>query len=257
MKRISYKNIAMMILLISIFMLAILKYVNLEDYIKTIFIAIFVNLISAVIIIYLIDVKKEDDIHKELVKKRKIVYRQLINPLKGFDSFILHMYKAAVTYDEMERLNYNIENIDEIIEKIKLIDNNKNSYIGNSDFSSQTWKESILKQLLKFSEDITRFNDINSYILPNSLSENIDNILLLNSNKHVIYTVLKFDASIKTEDIIEIFNFKQLLTSSFKIKEEILKYYDRNLFEIDKKELLREDILPRFGSGLEDKNLKL
>ena len=129
----------------------------------------------------------------------------------------------------MERLNYNIENIDEIIEKIKLIDNNKNSYIGNSDFSSQTWKESILKQLLKFSEDITRFNDINSYILPNSLSENIDNILLLNSNKHVIYTVLKFDASIKTEDIIEIFNFKQLLTSSFKIKEEILKYYDRNL----------------------------
>ena len=79
-------------------MLAILKYVNLEDYIKTIFIAIFVNLISAVIIIYLIDVKKEDDIHKELVKKRKIVYRQLINPLKGFDSFILHMYKAAVTY---------------------------------------------------------------------------------------------------------------------------------------------------------------
>ena len=89
------------------------------------------------------------------------------------------------------------------------------------------------------------------------MSENIDNILLLNSNKHVIYTVLKFDASIKTEDIIEIFNFKQLLTSSFKIKEEILKYYDRNLFEIDKKELLREDILPRFGSGLEDKNLKL
>lgn len=39
-------------------MLAILKYVNLEDYIKTIFIAIFVNLISAAIIIYLIDVKK-------------------------------------------------------------------------------------------------------------------------------------------------------------------------------------------------------
>ncbi len=252
MKKITYKKVVRWILIISVIILILLRYIHLENYIKTVFVSIFVNLISAVIIIYLIDFKKEEDEYKEIEEKRKIIYRQLILPLRDFDSFILHMYKSVVKYEEMERLNYNIENVDEIIEKIKLIDNSKNSYLHNRDFSSQTWKESILNQLIKFSQEISSFNNSNSYILTNSLSENINNILSINTNKHVIFTLLYYNAYIKTEDIIEIFNFKQLLISSFKIKDEISKYYDNDQFKINKQELLRDDISPRFGSGIGD-----
>ena len=83
-------------------------------------------------------------------------------------------------------------------------------------------------------------------------TKNINNILSINTNKHVIFTLLYYNAYIKTEDIIEIFNFKQLLISSFKIKDEISKYYDNDQFKINKQELLRDDISPRFGSGIGD-----
>lgn len=254
MKKISYKSIAIIILIFSIIMLRIFKNAPLTDYIKIIGISISINLISSVIIIYLIDFKRADDEYKELEQKRRVIYRQLINPLRDFDSFILHMYKSVVTYEEMERLDYNIENIDRIVEKIKLIDNTKNSYIMNGDLTSQTWKESILNQLQKFLQEVSSFNDNNSYILTNSLNENINNILIINSNKHIINSLLYYsNARIKTEDILDIFNFKQLLISSFKIKEEISEYCEVDQFKINKQYLLRDDISPRFRSGINKK----
>ena len=65
--------------------------------------------------------------------------------------------------------------------------------------------------------------------------------------------MLHINATFKMEDIIEIFKLEKLIESSFKIKNEISKYYDEDLFKINNENLLREDVSPGFESGLSDK----
>ena len=55
------------------------------------------------------------------------------------------------------------------------------------------------------------------------------------------------------EDIIKIFKLEELIESSFKIKNEISKYYDEDPFKINNENLLSENVSPGFESGLTDK----
>ena len=61
------------------------------------------------------------------------------------------------------------------------------------------------------------------------------------------------DTTFKMEDIIKIFKLEKLIESSFKIKNEISKYYDEDPFKINNENLLREDVAPGFESGITDK----
>lgn len=159
--KLSYKTMAILILILAVIMLILLKDSGDLQYLRTIGITISINLISSVIIIYMIDFKKEDKAKRELEEKRKIAYQQLILPLNEFDELILNMYKSTASYDEVKNLNYNFENMDLILENIKLIDLNKESYIGNIDLKTQKWKETILKGILKYVDNITNFYENN------------------------------------------------------------------------------------------------
>ena len=179
-----YKKIAMILLIIAgvLLVLAIIllqiipKDDSLYESIKTIVIPL-LNIISSIIIISLIDFKREADAQKELEEKRKFIYGQLIIPINKFDEFILKMYKSTVTYDEMKRLEYNLENVPMMVNKIKLIDTNKESYIGNL-VTTQLWRETIARQLMSFFEDISNFHRYYSYFLTNDLICDFNEILV-------------------------------------------------------------------------------
>ena len=152
-----YKKIAMILLIITVILLVsaiillqiIPKDDSLNESIKTIAIPLLINIISSIIIISLIDFKREADAQKELEEKRKFICGQLIIPINKFDDFILNMYKSTVTYDEMKSLEYTLENVPMMVNKIKLIDTNKESYIGNL-VTTQLWRETIARQLMSF-----------------------------------------------------------------------------------------------------------
>ena len=142
--------IAGILLVLAIILLQIIpKDPSLKESIKTIAIPLLINIISSIIIISLIDFKREADAQKELEEKRKFICGQLIIPINKFDDFILNMYKSTVTYDEMKSLEYTLENVPMMVNKIKLIDTNKKSYIGNL-VTTQLWRETIARQLMSF-----------------------------------------------------------------------------------------------------------
>lgn len=269
-----YKKIAMILLIIAgvLLVLAIIllqiipKDDSLNESIKTIAIPLLINIISSIIIISLIDFKREADAQKELEEKRKFIYGQLIIPINKFDDFILNMYKSTVTYDEMKSLEYTLENVPMMVNKIKLIDTNKESYIGNlvttnnnesyigNLVTTQLWRETIARQLMSFFEDISNFHRYYSYFLTNDLICDFNEILkIYNGTNNILGLMLNINATFKMEDIIKIFKLEKLIESSFKIKHEISKYYDEDPFKINNENLLKEDDSPRFKSGLTDK----
>ncbi|WP_292887532.1 hypothetical protein [Methanobrevibacter sp. UBA212] len=269
-----YKKIAMILLIIAgillvsaIILLQIIpKDDSLNESIKTIAIPLLINIISSIIIISLIDFKREAAAQKELEEKRKFIYSQLIIPIIEFDKFILNMYKSTVTYDEMKSLEYNLENVPMMVNKIKLIDTNKESYIGNlvttnnnesyigNLVTTQLWRETIARQLMSFFEDISNFHRYYSYFLTNDLICDFNEILkIYNGTNNILGLMLNINATFKMEDIIKIFKLEKLIESSFKIKHEISKYYDEDPFKINNENLLKEDDSPRFKSGLTDK----
>lgn len=251
MGKISYRWLAIILLFIAVVMLVILKNTDFEEYIKYVGIAISINLISSVIIIYLIDFKREDDMNQELENKRKIIYGQLIQPLRNFDDLILNMYKSCVSFQEMEELEYNIDNVDKILEKIKLLDTSKEGYMRKMDFKTiPLWKETIALNFSNLLKDIDKFYADNAYYLSLGLTEDINQILKIKSNKMILNLMLNPIISMEMGSIIDVFDFKQLLFSSFNIKEEISKYYSEEQFKINKEKFLREDISPGFGSGI-------
>ena len=269
-----YKKIAMILLIIAgvLLVLAIIllqiipKDDSLNESIKTIAIPLLINIISSIIIISLIDFKREADAQKELEEKRKFIYGQLIIPINKFDDFILNMYKSTVTYDEMKSLEYTLENVPMMVNKIKLIDTNKESYIGNlvttnnnesyigNLVTTQLWRETIARQLMSFFEDISNFHRYYSYFLTNDLICDFNEILkIYNGTNNILGLMLNINATFKMEDIIKIFKLEKLIESSFKIKHEISKYYDEDPFKINNENLLKEDDSPRFKSELTDK----
>ena len=269
-----YKKIAMILLIITVILLVsaiillqiIPKDDSLNESIKTIAIPLLINIISSIIIISLIDFKREADAQKELEEKRKFIYGQLIIPINKFDDFILNMYKSTVTYDEMKSLEYTLENVPMMVNKIKLIDTNKESYIGNlvttnnnesyigNLVTTQLWRETIARQLMSFFEDISNFHRYYSYFLTNDLICDFNEILkIYNGTNNILGLMLNINATFKMEDIIKIFKLEKLIESSFKIKHEISKYYDEDPFKINNENLLKEDDSPRFKSGLTDK----
>ena len=163
------------------------------------------------------------------------------------------MYKSTVTYDEMKSLEYTLENVPMMVNKIKLIDTNKESYIGNL-VTTQLWRETIARQLMSFFEDISNFHRYYSYFLTNDLICDFNEILkIYNGTNNILGLMLNINATFKMEDIIKIFKLEKLIESSFKIKHEISKYYDEDPFKINNENLLREDVAPGFESGITDK----
>lgn len=245
--------IAGILLVLAIILLQIIpKDPSLKESIKTIAIPLLINIISSIIIISLIDFKREAAAQKEFEEKRKFIYGQLIIPINKFDEFILNMYKSTVTYDEMKSLEYTLENVPMLVNKIKLIDTNKKSYIGNL-VTTQLWRETIARQLRSFFENISNFHRYYSYFLTNDLIYDLNEILkIYNGTNNILSLMLHTNAQFKMEDMIEIFKLEKLIESSFKIKNEISKYYDENQFKINNENLLSEDVSPGFESGLTD-----
>lgn len=253
MKKLSYKVVAILILLFALILLIIFMNNTFNEYFKSIIIAISINLISSVIIIYLIDFKREEDKNQEIENKRKLIYKQLIHPLISFDELISNMYKSTSSLQEMNDLEYSIDNIDMIIEKILLLDVNKKSYVINKDLkTTQLWRQTIALKLLVLLENVEKFYGNNSYILSIELSKELDQILNIGLNKIVLNFMLDSTFSIDMEGINKVFNFKKLLIASFNIKNEISIYYPENQFKINWDNYLREDTSPIFGSGIKE-----
>lgn len=251
MKKINYKIIATIVLILSLLMLIILINDSICNYIRTIGISIAINLISSVIIIYLIDIKKEKEEQENINEKRKIVYRKLIIPIGDFDNFILNMYKSTTTKNEMEEFVYDVNNVEKIIKNIKLINNEKDSYIYDINLKrTQTWKETIITQILDYIYKLEKFYEDNSYILSNNLNKSTMDIISIKSNDHIVKHILQLNASISTENLLKVFNLEKIILSTFYIKSEILRVYDANTFKINKENLLRNDISPKFKSGI-------
>ena len=101
------------------------------------------------------------------------------------------------------------------VNKIKLIDTNKKSYIGNL-VTTQLWRETIARQLMSFFENISNFHRYYSYFLTNDLIYDLNEILkIYNGTNNILSLMLHTNAQFKMEDIIEIFKLNVVRLRNF------------------------------------------
>ncbi|MBQ3307028.1 MAG: hypothetical protein IJG68_02420 [Bacilli bacterium] len=122
-KKLSYKHIVIFLTIISVILLVIVKNEPTDQYIKTIMISLSINIVLSIVIIFMIDIKKENDTKRHIAERRKIIYKSLILPIREYNNLIYNLYKAT-TKKEKINLKYFNNNLDKdkIFKNIELLD---------------------------------------------------------------------------------------------------------------------------------------
>lgn len=254
MKKLNYKSIAGILLLLSIIILLVFKNEPINLYLKTIITSLGINMISSIIIIYLIDLKKEKEIEKEVLEKRKCIYRKLYIPIVEFKKLILRMYKATVSEEEFYLHIYNPKGKEKInlFDKIKLLENEKKGYIYNLQMrQSVKWKYTIINESFKYIEFIDKFYNDNISLIESQLANIITKIIKYKDNKNIAIDIIENDILIHTEDIIKILGLQNIYIASIELEKYIKQYTDEDYSIIENEEFKRNDILPAFESGID------
>ena len=188
MKKMSYKHVVFFLTIISVILLVIVKNEPTDTYIKTIIISLSINVISSIVIIFMIDIKKENDTKRHIEERRKIIYKSLILPIREYNSLIYNLYKATTKKEKinLKYFNNNID-IDKIFKNIKLLDVYKEGYIYDI-YKKQNmlWKDIIINEYLAYIKSLKEFYNINSQFIDNELSELIFKIISYEKMNNIV-----------------------------------------------------------------------
>ena len=248
----NYKIWAILIFILSLIILVVAKNEDLSSYFKTILISLSINLLSSIIIIYLIDIKKEIKNDKELYNKRKLLLKEIILPINKFDSFVINVYKSTVSKDEFETFAFTEDDISKIMENLKKIDNEKPGYIYELNKKrSMVWKEIFITQIAKYVDALHTFYNNKSPILTDDLNDNIYDIVSTNYNKNIWEHILKINGDIETKDLLKVTNLENILKDTFKIKKILINDYEfKDVFNLKMTTFTGEHMAPDFESSL-------
>lgn len=159
------RNIIFLLSFFSVFPLILLvgKYENTSyAYIMfDVFLGFAVNILATLILFYLLERRKE----KEKEEQQNIVIERLLFPIKEFNEFILHLYKATIKEGGIVNGTINMyENINELYNQINTIDLLSPSYpTNNQEFGIYNVIENIDLidcSLIKIEEYIVRLQKI-------------------------------------------------------------------------------------------------
>lgn len=255
LKKVSYKTIAAVIFVISIISLLICKSAPIGEYWQSIIVSLAINLVSSVVIIYLIDIKKEKDASEELKRKRTFIYKKLVLPINRYNYLLISMYKAITSKKNfnLSIFDYNSKDYLKIFKNMNNLDLDKAGYVhdplSNKDYS---WKEIIIKEWHKYVKDIEQFYNSNSYLLDNDLSEKICAIVAYKENEMMAYQFLELDLCFEENSILfDMLGLIDIYRLTNDIQKIIADYVESNSFEIDDN-FIKNDDSTHFESGLKE-----
>ena len=255
LKKISYKTIATCIFIISVILIIVNISIPVNEYWQSIIVSLAVNLISSVIIIYLIDIKKEKDAESELNRRKKFIYRQLISPINNYKSLLLNMYKATTSKQDFDLLilQHGSKDYLKAFKNMNNLDLNKDGFIYNPISGRHIiWKEIIIDEIFKYIDNIETFYNNHSYFLDNDLSEKLCEIVVYKKSKILASHTLSLNVQFSgAEQFIDIFNLLKIYEITNDIIKLIIPYVNQDAFKIDKG-FERNDISPSFESGLRE-----
>lgn len=195
--------LAIVLLLISLIVLFLNKVSKIDLIFNTIFIGISINLLSSMLLIFLLDKRKQEEDEKELQEKNKIVTSNLIKIIKNFNDLIANMYKATITEEVKdddkitEDLYYDIELLYSTINKILEYSENTSIIINN-------FFKGFAKEYINFD-------------VPDEFCPNEENDMKLKGKMFFIQT-----------------GFKTILVETKKIIQYINRIEQKNYFKISK-----------------------
>ena len=255
MKKLNYKAIATILLFFSIMILVIFINESIDLYIKTIAISLAINLISSIIIIYLIDIKKEKEIEQELFEKRQCLYKKLYFPIVEFKKLILKMYKATVSKEKFYSQIYTKKGKDpiDLFNIIESLNNEKKGYIYDyQKRKTSKWKDIIIAESLKYIEFLDKFYNDNVSLIESQLANIITKIIKYKNNKHIAIDIIKYNGLISTKDLMEVLGLQNIYNVSIELEKYIKKYTNQDYSIKENEEFKRDDIAPRFESGIDN-----
>lgn len=249
----NYKYVALSIFIVSILFLILLKNQVLSEYIKTITISLCINLLSSIIIIYLIDLKKENENKNKIEKKRKIIYKKLINPIRDYNNLIYNMYKSTTVEDNIDYSIFDFNSIDKekIFDSISLIDIESKGYTYDIyKNKSLSWKEDIINETLRYINELENFYNNNLTEIDNELTEFLSEIISYKSVKNICNQILYLKVQIKSNDLLSIIGTEKIFVETNKIIKKIEPYVNLESLNLDKNIMMRNDVSPKFGSSI-------
>jgi hypothetical protein len=249
----NYKYIALTIFIGSILFLILFKNQVLSEYIKTIIISLCINLISSIIIIYMIDLKKEKESKNKLEKKRNIIYKKLIIPIRNYNNLIYNMYKSTTLKDNVDYSIFEFNNINtkKIFDSISLIDIESKGYTYDIYKKRKSlWKEDIINGTLLYINELEDFYNNNLVELDNELTELLCEIISYKYIKNVCNQILYLKAQISSKDLLNILAVENIFVKTNKIIKKIEPYVDLSMLSLDKNIMNKDNISPEFGSSI-------
>lgn len=249
----NYKYVALTIFIVSTLFLIIFKNQALSEYIKTIIISLCINLISSIIIIYMIDLKKENEHKKQLEKKRKIIYKKLINPIRDYNNLIYNMYKSTTLEENIDYsiFDFNHINPQKIFDSISLIDIESKGYKYDIyKKRSLLWKEDIINETLLYINELEDFYNNNLAELDNELTELLCEIISYKYVKNICNQILSLKAQIGSKDLLNILAVEKIFVETNRIIKKIEPYVNLKSLNLNKNIMMRNDVSPKFGSSI-------
>ena len=256
MKKINYKHIVIVLTIICIALLIIMRNEPKEIYIKTIIISLAINILSSIVIIFMIDVKKENDSKKKIYERRATIYKSLISPIREYNNLIYNLYKATTEKKKID-LKYfdnSAVNFDKVFNNISLLDINKDGYKYNIyRRKSILWKEVIISEFLSYIKSLKDFYNINSQYIDNELSELLYKIISNEKTKDICNYMLNGVISTNIDDLLQILNLKEIFITTKQIEKNIEAYIDIDKLKVEKSSIMADNVSPGFASGMKNK----
>lgn len=253
----------------------------------TILSSLSINVFSSMILIYMLDKRKEEEEKKEYDKKRELVIYEICSSIKNFNELIANMYKATMSNpikDDNKILNDLYYNIDSLYAQLNLLDMNKDGYMSSItnniwDFQSLNWKQCLLNKIKEYIDSLEKIKKNYFYLLEaeiinpmekiinikNSINniEQLDKLLNIVPNLFDIYVPLNKEnlySTNRTSENIQkgekflynLLGFRNILIETRELIQYINRYNFKSDFRITKEFFNSTNTSPSIGSGLLD-----
>lgn len=230
--KLNYKIVSILLLIICVVLLYFCRNDGWDSYIKTILISLSINLISSIIIIFVIDglIKKNNVI--ETRRLRKMALSRLVISIKRFDDLIIKMYKESLKDNKEVSCNYDEKNVTNIINNINLLNSHERGIKVNlSNIEAMSWQTIIVDNIIFYLSDIENFYNNNSYLFDSEIASIFNEILNYLNVVNICKNILKYNAQMNMSDLTKVLQLEKILLFNFSLRNTITEYVDNANFK--------------------------
>ena len=273
------RNILLLIILSLVLIVLILIYpcfINQGHFREFVFVdiatSLVVGLISAFVIIVLIEDRDERLAAKLKNQRQSVVINKMIVAIRDFNVLVAKMYKATSTdavSDFQERHENLFYEVDTLYKQINMLDLTKDgSMLNSANMKPVLWIDLFCSRLGSYLNRISTIEENYLFLIDGNFVKEIENI----SGKKIAFDdlsyldVLKitdggYNSTVKKETetsnevydekvIFRVWGFYDVISSTAKLMNLIDANTNKKNFVLPSEILLREDVSPKCGSGL-------